>query len=95
MSDFKLLIDGKMVPGDLTMPVLNPATEEAMPVARDLCRARVSATVCSSRVSTPALPISVTWKARCSPAVRPLPPRSGQPGDNDQPGGPASGMTRL
>jgi hypothetical protein len=26
MSDFNLLIDGKMVPGDQTMPVLNPAT---------------------------------------------------------------------
>src|SRR6201992_164537 len=30
MSDFNLLIDGKMVPGDLTMPVLNPATEEVL-----------------------------------------------------------------
>jgi hypothetical protein len=30
MSDFKLLIDGKMVPGDQTMPVLNPATEEVL-----------------------------------------------------------------
>ena len=26
MSDYNLLIDGKMIPGDLTMPVLNPAT---------------------------------------------------------------------
>ena len=30
MSDFNLLIDGKMVPGDQTMPVLNPATEEVL-----------------------------------------------------------------
>lgn len=30
MSDFNLLIDGQMVPGDLTMPVLNPATEEVL-----------------------------------------------------------------
>jgi acyl-CoA reductase-like NAD-dependent aldehyde dehydrogenase len=30
MSDFNLLIDGKMVPGDLKMPVLNPATEEVL-----------------------------------------------------------------
>ena len=27
MSDYNLLIDGKMIPGDLTMPVLNPATK--------------------------------------------------------------------
>src|SRR5215510_15972891 len=30
MSDYNLLIDGKMIPGDLTMPVLNPATEEVL-----------------------------------------------------------------
>ena len=30
MSDFNLLINGKMVPGDLTIPVLNPATEEVL-----------------------------------------------------------------
>jgi hypothetical protein len=30
MSDYNLLIDGKMVPGDLQMPVLNPATEEVL-----------------------------------------------------------------
>jgi hypothetical protein len=30
MSAYHLLIDGKMVPGDLTMPVLNPATEEVL-----------------------------------------------------------------
>jgi hypothetical protein len=30
MSEFNLLIDGKMVPGDQTMPVLNPATEEVL-----------------------------------------------------------------
>jgi len=33
ISDFKLLIDGKMVPGDQTMPVLNPATEERRPAS--------------------------------------------------------------
>jgi hypothetical protein len=30
MSNFNLLTDGKMVPGDLKMPVLNPATEEVL-----------------------------------------------------------------
>jgi len=30
MTDFNLLIDGKLVPGDLKMPVLNPATEEVL-----------------------------------------------------------------
>ena len=28
MSAYNLLIDGKMVPGDQTMPVLNAGTEE-------------------------------------------------------------------
>src|SRR5215470_13963280 len=30
MSAYNLLIDGQMVPGDLKMPVLNPATEEVV-----------------------------------------------------------------
>jgi acyl-CoA reductase-like NAD-dependent aldehyde dehydrogenase len=30
MSDDQLLIDGKMLAGDQTMPVLNPATEEVL-----------------------------------------------------------------
>src|SRR6201992_754924 len=30
MSEYSLLIDGKMVPGAQTMPVLNPATEEVL-----------------------------------------------------------------
>jgi hypothetical protein len=30
ISDYNLLIDGKMIPGDLTMPALNPATEEVL-----------------------------------------------------------------
>ncbi len=30
MSEFSLLIDGQMVPGALSMPVLNPATEEVV-----------------------------------------------------------------
>jgi acyl-CoA reductase-like NAD-dependent aldehyde dehydrogenase len=30
MADFKLLIGGKLVAGDATMPVLNPATEESL-----------------------------------------------------------------
>jgi acyl-CoA reductase-like NAD-dependent aldehyde dehydrogenase len=29
MERFNLLIDGRMVAGDQTMPVINPATEEA------------------------------------------------------------------
>ena len=30
MSEYQLLIDGKLVDGDQTMPVLNPATEEVL-----------------------------------------------------------------
>lgn len=42
---------------------------------------RVSKTACSSPASTPALPISVTWKARSNPAGRQL-PRSSAPSAN-------------
>ena len=30
MSDYKLLINGELKAGDLTMPVINPATEEVL-----------------------------------------------------------------
>ena len=30
MSDFHLLIDGNLVKGDLSMPILNPATEDVL-----------------------------------------------------------------
>src|SRR5690242_16251527 len=30
MEDFKLLINGQLVAGDATMPVINPATEEIL-----------------------------------------------------------------
>ena len=33
MDDFKLLIDGKLVYGATTLPVLNPATEEILAYA--------------------------------------------------------------
>jgi hypothetical protein len=40
MSDYNLLIDGKMIPGDLTMPVLNPATRRVCWDARSSARCR-------------------------------------------------------
>jgi acyl-CoA reductase-like NAD-dependent aldehyde dehydrogenase len=48
MSDFNLLIDGKMVPGDQTMPVLNPATEEV------LVRGQLDAAVAAAKAAFPA-----------------------------------------
>jgi acyl-CoA reductase-like NAD-dependent aldehyde dehydrogenase len=39
MSDYQLLIDGKLVDGDQTMPVLNPATEEVLASGSGTARA--------------------------------------------------------
>jgi hypothetical protein len=30
MSEFQLLVNGRLTPGDLEMPVINPATEEVL-----------------------------------------------------------------
>ena len=45
MSDFSLLIDGKLVPGDLTMSVLNPATEEVLAQCPRASRSQLDAAV--------------------------------------------------
>ena len=54
MSDFKLLIDGKMVPGDLTMPVLNPATEEVLVHCPRASKTQLDAAVAAAKAAFPA-----------------------------------------
>src|ERR1700730_7824456 len=54
MSDFNLLIDGKMVPGDLTMPVLNAATEEVLAQCPRASRSQLDAAVAAAKAAFPA-----------------------------------------
>ena len=49
----------------------------AKSAGRDRCSTRRSESDCSSPASTPALPISATWKAHCSPAKGPRARSSG------------------
>ena len=54
MSEFNLLIDGKMVPGDLQMPVLNPATEEVLAQCPRASKAQLDAAVAAAKAAFPA-----------------------------------------
>ena len=54
MSDFNLLIDGKMVPGDLTMPVINPATEEVLAQCPRASKNQLDAAVAAAKAAFPA-----------------------------------------
>ena len=54
MSDFNLLIDGKMVPGDQTMPVLNPATEEVLAQCPRASKSQLDAAVSAAKAAFPA-----------------------------------------
>src|SRR3984957_7333672 len=54
MSDFNLLIDGKMVPGDLMMPVLNPASEEVLVQCPRASNAQLDAAVAAAKAAFPA-----------------------------------------
>src|ERR1700689_5303952 len=54
MSDFNLLINGKMVPGDLTMPVLNPATEEVLAQCPRASKGQLDAAVAAAKAAFPA-----------------------------------------
>src|SRR5260370_8706175 len=54
MSDFNLLIDGKLVPGDLTMPVLNPATDEVLAQCPRASRSQLDAAVAAAKAAYPA-----------------------------------------
>src|SRR5258707_2916226 len=54
MSDYNLLIDGKMVPGDQTMPVLNPATEEVLAQCPRASKNQLDDAVAAAKAAFPA-----------------------------------------
>src|SRR5882724_6272932 len=54
MSDYNLLIDGKMVPGDLTMPVLNPATEDVLAQCPRASKDQLDRAVAAAKAAYPA-----------------------------------------
>src|SRR6267154_3162885 len=54
MNDFNLLIDGKMVPGDQTMPVLNPATEEVLAQCPRASKSQLDPAVAAAKAAFPA-----------------------------------------
>lgn len=58
MSAFSLLIGGKQVPGDLTMPVINPATEEVLTQCPRASKAQLDQAVAAAKAAFP------IWSAR-------------------------------
>lgn len=61
MSEFRLLIDGEMVRGDLSMEVVNPATEEVVAVSPRASEAQLNRAVSAAKSAFPAwaaLPLS-------------------------------------
>jgi len=53
MGEYKLLIDGQMVPGDLEMPVVNPATEEVLAQCSRASKAQLDAAVAAAKTAFP------------------------------------------
>ena len=67
MSELNLLIDGKMVPGDQVMPVLNPATEEVVAQCPRASKGQLDKAVAAAKAAFPAwaaTPIEGTSQAR-------------------------------
>ncbi len=54
MTTYNLLIDGKMVPGDLQMPVLNPATEDVVAQCPRASKEQLDAAVAAAKAAYPA-----------------------------------------
>ncbi|BAM90137.1 putative aldehyde dehydrogenase family protein [Bradyrhizobium oligotrophicum S58] len=57
MSDYHLLIGGTLVPGDTTMPVLNPATEEVLAQCPRASKEQLDQAVAAAKAAFP------TWAA--------------------------------
>ena len=57
MNDYKLLIDGELVAGDNTMPVVNPATEEVICECPRASESQLNAAVAAAKAAWP------TWAA--------------------------------
>src|ERR1700756_4726828 len=53
MSQYSLLIDGELVPGDQTMPVLNPATEEVLAQCPRASKDQLDAAVAAAKAAFP------------------------------------------
>src|SRR5258707_13000388 len=53
MSDYKLLIDGKLVSGAMALDVVNPATEEVVAVAPRADRAQLEQAVAAAKAAFP------------------------------------------
>jgi len=54
MTTYNLLIDGKMVPGAMQMPVLNPATEDVVAQCPRASKEQLDAAVAAARAAYPA-----------------------------------------
>jgi len=54
MSDYQLLIDGKLVDGDQVMPVLNPATEEVLALCPRASKNQLDQAVAAAKAAYPA-----------------------------------------
>jgi len=54
MHDFKLLIGGQQVAGDMTMEIINPATERVIAVAPRASHAQLDAAVAAAKAAFPA-----------------------------------------
>ena len=54
MTDFKMLINGRLVPGASTMDVLNPATEEVVAVCPTASEAQLNEAVAAAKAAFPA-----------------------------------------
>ena len=75
MSDYNLLIDGKMVPGDLTMPVLNPATEEVLAQCPRASKDQLDKAVAAAKAAFPAWAATPIESAARSSSRWPRPSR--------------------
>src|SRR5258707_14771413 len=53
MSDYKLLIDGRLVSGAMALNVVNPATEEVVAVAPRADRAQLEQAVAAAKAAFP------------------------------------------
>src|SRR5438045_7529171 len=54
MSDFKLLINGRLVDGDAQMDVINPATEEPVATCARASKAQLDQAVAAAKAAFPA-----------------------------------------
>jgi len=63
MAGYRLLVDGKLVDGDMTMEVINPATEEVLSLCPRGSAAQLDAAVAAAKAAFP------SW-SRTAPAAR-------------------------